>query len=203
MRLITDHFALKENALERCKEIVKDLQTAGNLKNRTGLTYMLSVVYLSCREEGLAMSLKDFTSFDRTIQERDLGKAVNRIKKLLPQKNLNPVMYASAELVSKFAKALSLGPTIVSLAESIARNAEMGKKSTCTKPQTVAGAAIIISSQLHNVYIAAAEVAQAARSGYQLLVKTYNELLPFVKTLVPANFLPLNSGGYNALKPLS
>lgn len=69
---------------ERCKEIVKDLQTSDQLKGRTGPLYMLSVIYLACREENIPRSLKELVMYDRAITEKELSRAINRLKKKLP-----------------------------------------------------------------------------------------------------------------------
>eukprot|EP01053_Blabericola_migrator_P007130 Blabericola_migrator_1__7129@NODE_360_length_9432_cov_135_447517_g288_i0_p3_GENE_NODE_360_length_9432_cov_135_447517_g288_i0NODE_360_length_9432_cov_135_447517_g288_i0_p3_ORF_typecomplete_len334_score55_26TFIIB/PF00382_19/9_4e07TFIIB/PF00382_19/0_0015TF_Zn_Ribbon/PF08271_12/7_5e13Cyclin_C/PF02984_19/6_7e02Cyclin_C/PF02984_19/56Cyclin_C/PF02984_19/0_36zfRING_4/PF14570_6/19zfRING_4/PF14570_6/1_8DUF2614/PF11023_8/0_092DZR/PF12773_7/1_9DZR/PF12773_7/0_2DZR/PF12773_7/7_7e03zfribbon_3/PF13248_6/20zfri len=200
LRLIAEHMGLRENILERCKEMVKDLQVSGNLKSRTGATYMLSIVYLACREEGMTMTLKEVTSFDRTIQEKELAKAINRLKKFLPQRPTGPTTYASAELIPRFCAMLQLGGPLIAIAEQIAKKTEQTPNKHF-KPNVLAGAAIYLSAQLHAVQnIHPSDIATAAKCGFQLMMACYKELSPIARSLVPANFVPMNVGGFKGLK---
>lgn len=162
---------------------------------------MLAVVYLACREEGMTWTLKELTSFDRTIQEKEIGKAVNKIKKTLPQKNLQPMsIYASAELVAKIAKILQLAPPVIVTAQCIAKKAEQSM-SKGTRPNNVAAAAIYMAAQLHNIQqLGKVGIAQASKSGYLPMLDVYKEMLPSIRTFVPRNFVPLNVGGFSTLE---
>ncbi|SOV10156.1 transcription initiation factor TFIIB, putative [Plasmodium gaboni] len=84
LKLICDTFFLRSNVIERAKEITKELQDMEQLKNRINNLNMLAVVYLACREAGHIKSIKELITFDRSYKEKDLGKTINKLKKVLP-----------------------------------------------------------------------------------------------------------------------
>ncbi|EZG68303.1 putative transcription initiation factor IIB [Gregarina niphandrodes] len=201
LRFIGDHFGFRNNLLERCREIIKDLQTTGNLKSRTGVTNMLAVVYLAARDDADPLSLKQLTSFDRAITEKDIGKAVNKIKKLLPQnRTAGATTFASKELALRFAASLMLADCVRDLAAHMCVQSEMTKViPVSSRPHILAGAAIFLACQLYVTQIAATDLAVTAQCGLQSLVEYYGHLLNAVKTILPKGFVPRNVGGINAL----
>eukprot|EP00920_Eleutheroschizon_duboscqi_P004134 GHVT01009571.1.p1 GENE.GHVT01009571.1~~GHVT01009571.1.p1 ORF type:complete len:341 (+),score=40.00 GHVT01009571.1:425-1447(+) len=87
LRLVAEALNLRDNVIETAKDIAKDLLDTGALKSRNTLLNMLAVVYLACREAGVHRSLKEMTVYDQCLTERELGKAVNTVKKLLPSRS--------------------------------------------------------------------------------------------------------------------
>lgn len=86
LKLICETFFLRSNVIERAKEITKELQDMEQLKNRINNLNMLAVVYLACREAGHIKSIKELITFDRSFKEKDLGKTINKLKKILPSR---------------------------------------------------------------------------------------------------------------------
>ncbi|GAW79072.1 transcription initiation factor TFIIB [Plasmodium gonderi] len=86
LKLICENFFLRSNVIERAKEITKELQEMEQLKNRINNLNMLAVVYLACREAGHIKSIKELITFDRSYKETDLGKTINKLKKILPSR---------------------------------------------------------------------------------------------------------------------
>ncbi|KNG78221.1 transcription initiation factor TFIIB [Plasmodium falciparum IGH-CR14] len=72
--------------IKSTKEITKELQDMEQLKNRINNLNMLAVVYLACREAGHIKSIKELITFDRSYKEKDLGKTINKLKKVLPSR---------------------------------------------------------------------------------------------------------------------
>eukprot|EP01071_Lankesteria_metandrocarpae_P002350 Lankesteria_metandrocarpae@DN2264_c0_g1_i2.p1 len=198
LRLVTESFALRENVVERCKEIVKDLQSSGNLKTRTGTLYMLSVVYIACREESITRSLKELVTYDRTITEKELGRAINRLKKFLPNRS-QPLSYAAAELMPRFCSRLQLSQQVVNVADHVCRKAEQVINRS-HRPNSVAAGAIYLVAQLCNAKVDLSDVSAVARTGESTVRTVFKEMLPFTSTLLPPDFRPSLEGGVAALK---
>ncbi|KAH0474553.1 MAG: hypothetical protein KVP17_004365 [Porospora cf. gigantea B] len=185
LRLIADTFNLRENVVERCKEIVKDLQTEDALKNRTGPLYMLGVVYLACREEGIQKTLKELVGFDRTFTEKELGKATNRLKKLLPQRRKNnPSHFSASEFLPRFCAGLQISPGLCTLAEHIAQRAEpnLGRQH---RPNAIAAGAIYFVCQLKHVRLDPQDIAGIAKTTLVAVMAVYKEMFSMKQHVLP------------------
>lgn len=205
LRSVAEFFDLRECSIERCKEMVKDMQAADLLRTRTGTLYMVAVVFLVAREEKLFPTLKEYCKYDQTLTERDLAKAINKIKKSVAQSasgaanSAVATVHASAELVPRYAAQLSLSQHLIEVAQQICRETERIAKGQY-RPNMLAAAAIYLTTQLHNVQVPPAEIATVSKSAFQQFAQVYNKILPYVKRLLPPTFVPLNIGGFQSLK---
>eukprot|EP01069_Polyplicarium_translucidae_P003424 Polyplicarium_translucidae@DN2305_c0_g1_i1.p1 len=197
LRLIAESFSLREGIVERCKEIVKDLQNGGNLRSRTGTMNMLAVVYLACREEGVTRTIKELVSFDRGISEKELGRSINRLKKLLPPRN-QPLASAAAELIPRYCHRLSLSQQIVNVAEHACRKAEQFINRS-HHPNSIAAGAIYFVALLCDAKPTPLAIANVAGVGEMTLRAIYKDLLSYAAALLPKDFKPSIQGGIAAL----
>lgn len=188
LKSITEFFNLRDNVLERCREIVKDLQTADQLRSRTGDVYMLSVTYLACREEQIPKGLKELVSYNRTITEKELGRAINRLKKLLPSRR-QPVAATSADLMPRVCQGLQLSRQITNVAEHVSRQAER-LINRGHRPNSLAAGAVYLVTQICGLDIDAYDIATIAKTGASTVQAVYRELLPISNQLLPPDFNP-------------
>eukprot|EP00915_Cephaloidophora_sp_WS-2016_P008709 GHVH01012138.1.p1 GENE.GHVH01012138.1~~GHVH01012138.1.p1 ORF type:complete len:375 (+),score=43.72 GHVH01012138.1:25-1125(+) len=177
LKAIQEFFSFKESTVEHAREVVKDMEAVGCLKNRSGTLYMLAVFYLVLREEKVVKTLKDFIAFDSTYSERELGKAINRLKKLLAQrKRLVSTGASCSELVPRFGTALGLSASLSSLATTICAKAE-DMSTAQHKPSALAAAALLWTITLCGIVtIQPADVAMAARAGLTTVMITLKEI---------------------------
>jgi len=177
LKSLQEYFNLKEATMEHAREMIKDMERMGCLKNRTGNVHMLAVVYMVLREENIIKPLKDFTGYDATIQEKDLGKTINRLKKLLAVRKHTVSTGASvSELIPRFGTALGLSRQISVLATNICSKAEKlnGVK---MKSNPLAAACLLWTLTLCGIEgINPADVAMAARSGLTQVMLALKEI---------------------------
>lgn len=189
LRRIAEYFSLRDNVVERCKELVKDLQTADQLRNRTGDVYMLSVMYLACREEQMPKSLKELVSYNRSITEKELGRAINRLKRILPPRS-QPASVASMDIIPRICQSLQLSQEVAQVAQHVSRKAEMLINKT-HRPNSVAAGAVYLVTQICQLGIDAYDIATTARTGASTVLAVYREMLPLSSQLLPADFNPI------------
>lgn len=84
---------------------------------------MLAVTYLACREAGVTRTVKELVVYDRAIGEKDLGKAINRIKKILPTRGGSVSAESATQLLPRYCSRLQLSMHLSDVAEHIARQA--------------------------------------------------------------------------------
>jgi len=110
LRLVSEAFALSEAILERCKSIIRHLHKLNNLKRRASTIYILAIVFIACRCEKMDRSLYEMTRYDRSITEKDLGRAIARIRLILP-KEMHPKSVSAKELAVRLCSKFKLSPT--------------------------------------------------------------------------------------------
>lgn len=209
LRLIGEAFALRDNVLERAKEITKDLMQDNQQypRTRNNTTTMLAVTYLACREAGVTRTVKELVVYDRAISEKELGKAINRIKKLLPQRGDASSAESATQLLPRYCSRLQLSVHVSDVAEHVAKRAAQVIISS-HRPNSIAGAAIWLVVQLLNAATnphlpKAAEIASVTGAGEHTLRSIYKDMLDVAEHLLPAEFQPTVEGGLEGLRARS
>ncbi|KAF8820511.1 transcription initiation factor IIB [Cardiosporidium cionae] len=202
LRLIAEAFSLRDNIIEIAKEITKELQEMNQLKNRGNMLTMLAVIYLACREANLTRTIKELIIYDRSLTEKELGKAINRVKKLLPQRG--PAFSESAtQLLPRLCSRLNLSINITDIAEHVIKRSQH-YITTSHRPNTLAAGAIFFVVQLCSVresgFPKASKVAEVTGAGEHTMKSVCKELLDYAEVLLPSDFRPMNEGGLEALR---
>ncbi|CBZ51496.1 At4g37010, related [Neospora caninum Liverpool] len=205
IRLIGEAFALRDNVLERAKEITKDLmQDGAQLRTRSNATTMLAIIYLACREAGVTRTVKELVVYDRAISEKELGKAINRIKKLLPQRGGVSSAESATQLLPRYCSRLQLSMHVADVAEHVAKRATQVIISS-HRPNSVAAAAIWLVVKLLNASTnpnlpKASEIANVTGAGEHTLRSIYKDMLDVAEHLLPREFQPTVEGGLEGLR---
>ncbi|KAF8820700.1 transcription initiation factor IIB [Cardiosporidium cionae] len=202
LRLIAEAFSLRENIVEIAKEIAKELQEMNQLKNRGNMLSMLAVIYLACREANLTRTIKELIIYDRSLTEKELGKAINRVKKLLPQRG--PAFSESAtQLLPRLCSRLNLSINITDIAEHVTKRSQH-YITTSHRPNTLAAGAIFFVVQLCSVreseFPKASKIAEVTGAGEHTMKNVCKELLDYAEVLLPSDFRPMNEGGLEVLR---
>ncbi|EPR59690.1 transcription initiation factor IIB [Toxoplasma gondii TgCatPRC2] len=205
IRLIGEAFALRDNVLERAKEITKDLMQDGvQLRTRSNTTTMLAITYLACREAGVTRTVKELVVYDRAISEKELGKAINRIKKLLPQRGGVNSAESATQLLPRYCSRLQLSMHVADVAEHVAKRATQVIISS-HRPNSVAAAAIwlvvkLLNSSTNPNLPKASEIASVTGAGEHTLRSIYKDMLDVAEHLLPREFQPTVEGGLDGLR---
>lgn len=176
--------------MERCRELVKDMEEVGVLKNRTGLNYMIGISYIALREENIVMPLSDFLQFDSTLQVKDLGKSINRLKKLLAQRKRQAQVGAScSKLIPRYCESLNISSKVSILAQTITHRVERADilKSNNIQQNVVAASCLLWTLTLCSIQIQAPDIAMAARAGLSTIMSTFKEIAPHQINIITAD----------------
>ena len=198
-----EHLSLRSNVTERCREIIKDLQTQTDFNFRNTTTMILGVLYFAAREEKQPIPVELLSGFDATISTQDILRAAQKVRKAYSM--LNPTIdrsaYASIFLVSKVCHILKLDEQVEKLCIDMCKAIEKSALVDVSKSHYIAAVTIMFAVQLLNVSVSILDVLQAAKSGITPVIVTYAILHEKLDSILPPNFFPLNPGGINGLIP--
>jgi transcription initiation factor TFIIB len=86
LRNICESLEFPENILLRSCELVRNLDTASKLKNKTGEAWMITIVYAACRLEGAGRSVSELLpAASPAVTEKDVAKKFWWLKKQGPE----------------------------------------------------------------------------------------------------------------------
>ncbi|OEH80485.1 transcription initiation factor iib [Cyclospora cayetanensis] len=208
LRLIGEAFSFRDHVLERAKEIAKELLDAGHLRSRSTAVSMLAITYLACREAGATRTVRELVVYDRSISEKELGKAINRIKRQLPMRGGTNNAETATHLLPRYCSRLQLSMHISDVAEYVAKRAT--QIFVCShRPNSVAAAAIWLVVQLLSsssnpqqplLLPKASEIASVTGAGEHTLRTICKDMLDVAEHLLPSEFQPTIEGGIEALR---
>eukprot|EP00920_Eleutheroschizon_duboscqi_P004135 GHVT01009572.1.p1 GENE.GHVT01009572.1~~GHVT01009572.1.p1 ORF type:complete len:424 (+),score=70.54 GHVT01009572.1:632-1903(+) len=191
LRLVAEALNLRDNVIETAKDIAKDLLDTGALKSRNTLLNMLAVVYLACREAGVHRSLKEMTVYDQCLTERELGKAVNTVKKLLPSRlGISSAADTAAKMSLRFCSRLQLSIQLADMAEYIAGRASK-MIVAAHRPNSLAAAAILLvvqlssRSEMADKLPRASDISAVTGASANTIYSVFRDLLSVAEHLLP------------------
>ncbi|CRH03038.1 transcription initiation factor TFIIB, putative [Plasmodium relictum] len=204
LKLICETFFLRSNVIERAKEITKELQDLEQLKNRINNLNMLAVVYLACREAGHIKSIKELITFDRSYKEKDLGKTINKLKKVLPTRAF---VYNEniSHLIYSLSNRLQLSTDLIEAIEYVVKKATT-LITTSHRLNSLCGGSIHLIVELNtneekNVKLPnLSQIATVCGVTTNTLKTTFKELLNASEYILPKYYLTENSQKLSLLK---
>nr|BAN65529.1 transcription initiation factor TFIIB, putative [Babesia bovis] len=189
LRQVDDTMNLSDLVIERSKEMLKELDNAGHLKGRCNMLNVLSIVYMASREVGVCRSLDELTIYEAKISQRDLSRAIGRMKKLLPQRG-NATVEDSAQIIPRFCNRLNINERMTLLCEYVANKAAMLLR-TSHRTTSLAGGIIYFITQVawrSNASEKAptiADIANVCGTSESTIKSTYKELLKVSHLVLP------------------
>ncbi|KAK2195411.1 bifunctional Transcription factor TFIIB/Transcription factor TFIIB [Babesia duncani] len=202
LRTVGDALAIRDQALERAKEMIKELNESQQLKSRVNVINILAVIYLGCREVGLTRTLKELCIYDRNLTEKDLGRAINRLKKMLPNRG-NAVVEDTSHLIPRFCSRLRLPSSIASTCEYAAAKASMILRTSHRTTSLAAGIIFLVvqltsSPNPQNPPPSITSIAEVCGISENTVRSTFKELLNIANKILPPKFEAINQGILNS-----
>ncbi|GFE55026.1 transcription initiation factor [Babesia ovis] len=189
LRQIGDSINMNDLVIERGKEILKELNDANQIKGRCNMLNILAVVYMACREVGVCRTLKELILCDSKISQKDLGRAINRMKKLLPSRG-NASVEDTAQLIPRFCSRLRLSDRMASLCEYAAGKAAMILRTSHRTTSLAAGIIYFItqvawSPQMGSKMPTIGDIAAVCDTSENTVKSTYRELVNVTHQILP------------------
>ncbi|KAI4840894.1 hypothetical protein MKS88_000658 [Plasmodium brasilianum] len=174
------------------------------LKNRINNLNMLAVVYLACREAGHIKSIKELITFDRSYKEKDLGKTINKLKKVLPTRAF---VYNEniSHLIYSLSNRLQLSVELIEAIEYVVKKATT-LITTSHRLNSLCGGSIHLIVELNtteenNVKLPnLSQIASVCGVTTNTLKTTFKELLNAATYILPKCYLKDNSVKLSLLK---
>jgi len=199
---IMSAIGLPDNVFYRCCEIIKHLDTAGNLKSKVNYPWMLAVVYMACRQEKAGRTVKDLLAADPTTQDKEVARNYWKLDKLLSDNSIREGSQnqGADAFMARYGSRLGL-VICEAAAEHIALQASKYNMTGSKNPAIVAAAALYLvahSMDLKNKP-SMEIVAEVAQLKPHALRNCYLTLRQHVARFAPADFAPALPGGFSAL----
>jgi len=195
-----DHMAekidLPDKYRGRAKEIYKQLHDAKALKGKDQDTMIAACLYVGCRLENVARSLKEFAAVSQK-NKTDIGKYLKFIQKKL---KLSMETVNAKNYMTRFCSHLKLPTFVETGAEEVAAKAtEMGVVAG-KSPDTIAAAAIYMVCMLSDHKKSMKEVSEVTGVTETTIRNCLKDLEAYRPQLLPKRFLDYaSSHGIGAL----
>ncbi|AFZ79071.1 transcription initiation factor iib, putative [Theileria equi strain WA] len=176
LRGVGDSLDIKDHVTERCKEILKDMHEASILKGRCTILNILAIIYLGCRECGISRSLRELCIYDRNISPRDLGRAINRLKKQLPNRGNAPVE-DTMQILPRYTSKLNLSTHIANICENVCSQATMLLRSSHRTTSLAAAIIYFVTQTMMPGQISIADIALVCGTSVNTIKVTHKELM--------------------------
>lgn len=199
---IMSAIGLPDNVFHRCCEIIKHLDTTGNLKNKVNYPWMLAVVYMACRQEKAGRTIRDLLVADPTTQDKEVARNYWKLDKLLSDHSIREgSQHQGADaFMSRYGSRLGL-VQCESTAEHIAMQASKFNMTGSKNPAIVAAASLYLVAHAMDLKNKPSmeTVAEVAQLKPHALRNCYLTLRQHVGRFAPIEFKPHILGGYASL----
>ncbi|CDR93952.1 transcription initiation factor TFIIB, putative [Babesia bigemina] len=192
LRHVGDIINVNDVVLDRGKEIMKELNDLNQLKGRCNGLNTLAVIYMASREVGVCRTLKEMVVYDSKISQKDLGRAINRLKRILPMRG-NAMVEDTAQLIPRLCSRLKINSRAAALCEYAAGKATIILR-TSHRTTSLAAAIIYFVTQVAwspvfgNKVPEIAEICMVCGTCESTIKATYKELLKITHRILPPNF---------------
>ncbi|XP_952518.1 transcription initiation factor tfiib, putative [Theileria annulata] len=186
LRTIADSLNMRDQVVERSKEILKELNQMGHLRSRSNSLNTLAVLYLACRESSVSRSLRELVIYDRSLTVKELGRAINRLKKVLPNRGNAPTEDVS-QLMPRFCSRLNLSNEFMTTCEAIAQKSFV-LLTSAHRTTSLAGGIIYLVTRLFfadDSPISISDISQVCGTSTGTIKTTFKELCLYLDKLIP------------------
>ncbi|UKJ90209.2 transcription initiation factor TFIIb [Theileria orientalis] len=192
LRTICDSMNIREQVIERSKEILKELNQMGHLKSRCNTLNILAVIYLALRESSVSRSLRELAIYDRNLTVKDLGRAINRLKKVLPTRGNAPTEDVS-QLIPRFCSKLSLTNEIITLCETVAHRSSLLLTTAHRTTSLAAGIIYMVTHLLvgRSSPVTMSDIGEVCGTSVGTIKNTHKELWAIRDKLFPQKYAHL------------
>ncbi|GBE60867.1 transcription initiation factor [Babesia ovata] len=192
LRHVGDVINVNDLVLDRGKEIMKELNQLNQLKGRCNGVNTLAIIYMASREVGVCRTLKEMVIYDRKISQKDLGRAINRLKRILPTRG-NAAVEDAAQLLPRLCSRLGINSRASSLCEYVAGKAALILH-TSHRTTSLAAAIIYFIAQVAwspvfgNKVPQLSQISMVCGAAECTIRTTFRELLKITHLILPPNF---------------
>jgi len=169
---------LPQTVMKSAKRIYKDFETAKKKRKVKGSNtdaFIVAVIYIACKENGLSRTFKELAR-DTESKELEVRRMYQKLTKQLGASARNPTRVAPHDLVIRFCSHLQLQPSVMYLAQQIAKNGTSRFEGKA--PSSIAAASILMAVKQGNgsSQCTETEIAKAASISPATVKHIYKEM---------------------------
>jgi transcription initiation factor TFIIB len=190
LRDVMRALGLPDNIYGRCCEILKFLDSADQLRNRTSYPWVLAIVYLACRQERAGRTISELVRAQPTVKEAEVARNYWKLDKLLAGTKVRDTgstgLVISDNSIVRYCSRLGI-LAAEKASEHVAMQASRFGLTGGKSPNVIAAAAVFTIAHLLDLpnkptLEAVAEVSQirlpSLKQAYQSLRQPIDRLLP-------------------------
>ena len=190
IRDIMRALALPDNIYARCFDILKYMEANDLLRNRTGSSWMLAIVYMACRQEKAGRQISELVRAAPTVKEPEVARNYWRLDKLLaaaPVRSSQAIPRGEDNFVIRYCNRLSV-QSAEKLADLITQQASRFGITGSRNPGVSAGVAVFIASHLlkHPNKPSLEDIARVTDTRIGAIKTAYSALRQPIDRLLPA-----------------
>jgi transcription initiation factor TFIIB len=179
---------LPQTVMKSAKRIYRDFETAKKKRKVKGSNtdaFIVAVIYIACKENGLSRTFKELAR-DTDNKELEVRRMYQKLTKQLGS-NARTTRVAPHDLVIRFCSHLQLQPSVMYLAQQIAKNGTSRFEGKA--PSSIAAASILMAVKHGNVpsQCTETEIAKAASISPATVKHIYKEMEAISNELMVKN----------------
>lgn len=182
---IADKVGLPKTITDQAMGYFKKVHEQKRLRNKPKVAIASACIYLACRMDGAARSLKEISTLSG-VQTRDIARCYKNIHKVVEGLDLSAHV-DSSDFCSRFCSNLSLPIEVQRVATHIAEVAKEKSITDGRNPTSVAAAAIYMASQASDSKRTQKEISEVAGCAESTIKHSYRLMLGRAEELIPAD----------------
>lgn len=180
---IADRIGLPKTITDQAMGYFKKVHSEKRLRNKPRVAVASACMYLACRVENAARSLKEISTVSG-VQMKDIARCFSTIKKTVGNQDAH---VDSSDFMSRFCSNLNLPIEVQRIATHIATVARERSLTDGRNPTSVAAAAIYMASQASDEKRSPREISEVAGCAESTIRHSYRIMLSKAKELIPAD----------------
>ena len=179
---ISDRIHLPKTIKTRAKELFKSVYEAKTLKGRAHDAIGAACIYIACRQNGVARSLKEIVAVSN-VSKVIIGRC---FQKILKELDIDAPTITTEDFMERFCNNLGLTRTLARVGLHIAKSTVDMDIAPGKSPISIAAAAIYVSSMISkHEKKSLQEISDVAGVATSTIEQTYKLIVPRVWELIP------------------
>lgn len=173
---------LKDPAINKACDIYKQIEDKG-IRGVSITAKVATVVFVASRIEKQPKSIKEILNVDQ-VSHKELSSCYKKVKELIPELK-QQVQLDARQIADAAANRLSLPMDVINAARFVTDTITKLQIATGRQPQTIAGVALFMVTQLSTEKKFCSEIAEAVNITEPTIKQAYKDIYEFRSQIIP------------------
>ncbi len=173
---------LKEPVVNKAQDLFKQIEDKG-IKGVNLLAKVATVIFIASRLENQPKTIKDILKQDQ-VSHKELSNCYKKVKELIPELK-NKVQLDAKHIADSAGNRMQLPMDVIHAARYVTEQITKLQIGTGRQPQTIAGVALFMITQLSTDKKPCSEIAEVVNITEQTIKQVYRDIWEFRKEIIP------------------